>query len=477
MPYGQDPTTPPSGGYGKDPTDAPSAKGLPGLSESSGPLDFLQKLGSQAVDTAKTLVGQGSPESEAQLKQLGTQAREFVTRPRHPFWSAQGKVMGEDPATMEHAAGVALSFNPANLGAKMMTRELVKPSTPRPEVLTAHEAGYVLHPQEITGDPVDPAKAAASAGGKTKVWQQASVRNQEVTNRLAAEDVGLPPGQAITPGKLSQLRGYAGKTYDAVRAAIPDVYVGQAFHDRINNILGASAEAAKKFPGIFKTQEIDNLINSITSAKWPISTDVLVETVKQLRFEATANLRNRGEPTKLALGLAQREVAHAMEDALEVNVTGRAQNPDLVNQYKAARQLIAKTHDIEDALNLATGDVRANRIASLASRGRPFTGGLKTIADTAMAFPKDMQNPATFGGHEDWSILDVFSAAVGAATGHLGIAAVPLMRPLARGAALSQRSQSNLINPRPASVPAAVPGFVSVLGTGNDQASDAMGLR
>src|SRR5260370_36976409 len=51
-----------------------------------------------------------------------------------------------------------------------------------------------------------------------------------------------------------------------------------------------------------------------------------------------------------------------------------------------------------EAFHAATGDVSARGLAKLAARGKPLSGKLKLIADTAEAFPMAMQNVSRFGG-------------------------------------------------------------------------------
>src|SRR6202012_1710711 len=102
-------------------------------------------------------------------------------------------------------------------------------------------------------------------------------------------------------------------------------------------------------------------------------------------------------------------------------------------------------HDVEAATNTATGNVNARKVAALASRGRPLSGELRTIADAAAAFPKAMQSETAFGEAEPIIVLDVGAAA--AALPHKpSLLAAVLGRPLARGAVLSKPMQNLLLS-------------------------------
>ncbi len=83
----------------------------------------------------------------------------------------------------------------------------------------------------------------------------------------------------------------------------------------------------------------------------------------------------------------QRQAADAVDELIERNAAA-AGKPDVVAKYRQARQLIAKSYDVEGATNPSTGDVNARGIARLAAKGRPLTGELDTIANVAVGISK-----------------------------------------------------------------------------------------
>jgi hypothetical protein len=117
----------------------------------------------------------------------------------------------------------------------------------------------------------------------------------------------------------------------------------------------------------------------------------------------------------------------------------------LVDNYRQARQLIARSYDVEGATNPATGHVSAGHLAQLADKGRPLSGGLDTIANTALAFKKAMRSPDEVGHVQPFSGLDVMYMAGMAATGRLEAAALALARPISRATMLSERHQEKLV--------------------------------
>lgn len=233
------------------------------------------------------------------------------------------------------------------------------------------------------------------------------------------------------------MRAKAGQAYQAVSDAVPDIHADEAFSAARTGLGGANSQAAQLFPKITNNPGIKDLSEDLKAFELgPVPTSAAVEVVKELRFNANANLKAIGDPSKHALGLAQRQAADSIDDLMERNIAA-AGKPDVVSQYRAARQLIARSYDVEGATNPATGDVSARGIARLSAKGRPLTGELNIIANAANAFPRAMQPPAGFGHEENWSALDFFGGAASALAGHPGVLAAIAGRPLARAAVLS----------------------------------------
>ncbi len=326
----------------------------------------------------------------------------------------------------------------------------VGPPAPRPGVragaLEARNAGYVLPPEMATDEPGAVTSAAAGMAGKVKTQQQASVKNQEITNGIALKSLGLPDDVTLGPPAFRTLRDAAGKSYQEVVTALPTTTPDPQFQQVASQLGGASSLAAQHFPTLTNHPEIQNLRDALSQSP-AVPTRAALDIVKQLRFNGNQNLRAPGNPEKHALGLAQRDAANAIDELIERNLTASG-TPDLVDRYRAARQIIARSYDVEAATNPATGDVSARRLAALASKGKPLGGGLETSAAAANAFPKAMQNPASFGGVGDFSALDFFGAAITAGHGHPAIAAGILTRPLVRHGVLSERAQNRMVQPR-----------------------------
>jgi hypothetical protein len=346
-----------------------------------------------------------------------------------------------DPKDLQTAEQLAVIAGPASLKGPPVTQTM-----PRPAAVTARQAGYVLPPREISQKPGIVSQALAGYGGKIKTQQDAAVHNQEITTQLAKKALGLPPDAVLGTQTFNQLRAQAGAAYQAVANAIPVINADPAYDSAVAALGGANSHAAQLFPNIMKNQGINDMIAELQSVRQAPTEDAL-ELVKTLRFEANANLHAIGEPRKHALGLAQREAADEIDNLIERNI-GSA-NPGLVDQYRQARQLIAKSYDVEGVTNPGTGDVNAHGLAKLAAKGRPLTGELDTIANAAAAFPKATQAPEGFGYGEKVGVLDFFGATGMALAGHPEGVGFFLGRPLARMGALSGPVQRSAAKARP----------------------------
>ena len=122
--------------------------------------------------------------------------------------------------------------------------------------------------------------------------------------------------------------------------------------------------------------------------------------------------------------------------------------PELLQQFREGRQLIAKTYSVEKALNPTTGTIDARKLAAQAAKGKPLSGGLKEAADFAGRFPKAAQTVEQMGSLPQTSPLDWAAAGgISAATANPLLLASALARPAARGLTLSPLVQNRLVQP------------------------------
>jgi hypothetical protein len=141
---------------------------------------------------------------------------------------------------------------------------------------------------------------------------------------------------------------------------------------------------------------------------------------------------------------AAKSLANSIEAQLETYAKSLGRN-DLVEEMAKARQLIAKTHSVEKAMNPASGNIDARQLAKQLAKGKPLSAELKQAAEFAARFPKAAQAVEGMGSLPQTSPLDWGAGALmTAATGPLGLLSVGA-RPAARSMALSPMVQDRLL--------------------------------
>ena len=309
-------------------------------------------------------------------------------------------------------------------------------------VQQARAAGYVIPPTQAKPTLIN--RMLEGISGKITTAQNASAQNQAVTADLAAKALGLQSGTKLTPDILKAVRQSAGQAYDAIGSA-GVVVPGKAYTQSLDDIAAPFVKTAQAFPNA-KPSPVLDIVDSLRSASFDAG--AAVEKIKMLRTAADDGFRTGNTD----IARASKAAATALEDALEAHLLA-ANQPQLLQGFRDARQLIAKTYSVEKALNPTTGAVDARKLAAQLSRGKPLSGDLRTAAEFAARFPKAAQTVEGMGSLPQTSPLDWVAALTGsAATSNplpmLGVA----IRPGARALTLSPVVQNGLLQRQSPSV-------------------------
>lgn len=306
-------------------------------------------------------------------------------------------------------AGAVISKGTGLLSGKAQTPEMQQ------AIKTARESGYVIPPTQANPSLIN--RVLEGTSGKATAAQNASLRNQEVTNKLAARSLGLPDDTTLSAGLLAKIREDAGGAYEAVKS-LPSKPSKSA-----SSVMNIPAEAE-------------------------INPKELVKQLKQARYDADAYYKsyNRtADPETLAKAKAFKDQAQKIESTIEEYAKSLGRT-DLLPELKKARELIAKTYSVENALNLVTGNVSAKELSRQLEKGKPLSEGLKQAAEFSARFPKATQSVESMGSLPQISPLDLFaSGGLTAATGDPRALATMAARPAARSLALSKVIQDRLI--------------------------------
>ena len=315
--------------------------------------------------------------------------------------------------------GVGMAAKPflSRAGAKAAataSQEAVKGQT----IAEAQAAGYVFPPTAIGGGRA--AKVMESVGGgKATLAQEASLRNQTITNKIARAEAGLAPNEAISEGSLSAARNKLAAPY----------------------------------------REVEQLASGHPLTQPPFKPmAATLDELKQARGESNLYWKAYGRlPLPSLLKRAQRmdNKVDLLEKSIDAVATSLGK-PDLVDRLASARTALAKNYNVEQALNLGTGDVDAKVIGNLLNKKgiKGVTGGLQTIGKVQQAFPRFVREAPSGESAPGVSYLRplVTAGALGLAgyEGHeryglspywMAAAAMPLVSGPARNIALSRIMQ------------------------------------
>lgn len=360
--------------------------------------------------------------------------------------AAQGALL--EPGTVDErmqggARGAVLGLGGYGIGkglaagARALVGRMAQKMSPQVAAVSANaraaqDAGYVLPP--ATTNPTWLNRITEGFAGKVTTAQQASMRNQSVTNRLARESLGLAEDAPITPQMLQSVRREAGQAYQALEE-IPitaDVEYGKA----LMGLTSRQSKAAQAFPGAGP----DPLAAQVQSLWSPEFTGgQALAKISLLREQAKAAFKN--DPS-LARGL--NGAADALEDVIDRNLQASGA-PELLGQYRLARAQIARAYTVERALNPATGNVSARELGKQLAKGKPLSGGLREAGQAGLAFPKATADIAE--SMPGVSPLDFAVGGLSAASGSPAGFGLLFGRPIVRNALLSSPYQAGFVVP------------------------------
>lgn len=358
-----------------------------------------QVLGTTAISAPMALIPGGIPAQAAAGAAYG------LTQPAED-WKERG--LNSAVGGVGGAGGQLLGRGLGAVGNKLMTAaeqkaalEAAKNAPIDNTIKEALGAGYRLPPSMVK--PTLYNQTMESISGKAATAQEASRINQEVTDNLARRAAGLGENDPITPQTLQAARDVIKKPYQeiAARGLQKDL-------DELDALRASARDAWKEY----ERQGTRSALNDF----------------KQFKTDAEK------------------------KEAFIEQVLKFKQRPDLIDQFREARQKLAINHDVESALIEGGGTIDARVIAKKAQRGDPLTGDLATIGNFANNFPKAVQ-PDKMVGSQGVSkmaagLSTLLAGGAGAAIGPGGIAAGALpfiVPPLARARLLSPGYQAGLI--------------------------------
>jgi hypothetical protein len=355
----------------------------------------------------------------------------------------KGKAIASATGAAAGAAGHQIGkYVGGKIGQKLAARQTERLQNAGRDAVLARgrQMGYVVEPTLANKGATN--KLLEGVAGKISTAQAVAEKNQPITNAIARRAIGLSDDTPLDEAALEAVRDQAGQAYKAIQTLPGRIQTNAKFHSDLQNIAMPFRRLAADVP-----EDAGDAVEELVTRYGKDSFDPsnVIEIIKRRRKEAATLFKAYDDPTKQALAKAHRGIADALEDTLEWNLKERGA-PDLLRQFRDARQLIAKTYTIEGALNEGSGNVIAQKLASQLSKGKPLSGELADVARFARAFPKSVQEikssmPGT-------SPLDfALAAGTSAATQNPLYMALMAGRPAARKIITSGAYQNRMVPP------------------------------
>jgi hypothetical protein len=308
-----------------------------------------------------------------------------------------GKLIGDGISK----GAAAYMANKTAQGAKQAGANALKDAA----LKESQAAGYVLPKSDVNPSFLN--NRLESLAGKAALKQDATFRNQEVTNRLARELIGVADDQPLSKGAIEAFRKKVAEPYRQVAA--------------LDNRAAVASEALKT-------------VRNKAQTYWN-------------HYNRTA------DPDSLAIAQALNEKSNMLEGVID-KIATKSGKPELLAALRESRKKIAQSYDLQRALNETTGDVSASTLGKILAKGKPMTDELGQIAKFSRAFPKFSGNAASTpaaGVSKAEALASALLAMLGGSIGGpAGVAAgaLPLMSGPTRNLLLSQPYQKMFVNPQ-----------------------------
>jgi len=295
------------------------------------------------------------------------------------------------------------------------------------QIEQAKAAGYRLTPVEGGGGPIS--KTAASFAGEPRLNRILSNKNAKLAKERLTGELGIQKGQPVDMDSLLKIRETAGKTYEEARN-LGSVQLSDAYRDSIRKIAAEYGGVAYDIPELVRA-DVQKVTNALVRPA-AISSDSIVSLMNQ--FQRSGKEAWAAQNTTMANVYGKAQQALAGELARRAGEVG---NVGLKDRLLDARTTIAKSYDLQNAMNMASGELNPQFYARKAAKGKPLTGAAKEVGETAARFEQSMKKPSHLGS--GLTLFDIFHGGLWShllrpALGATGEAALGLATGLSRPA-------------------------------------------
>jgi hypothetical protein len=282
------------------------------------------------------------------------------------------------PVVEKAKIGMQMPFEPARQAKR--ERQSAESYAKAPQLDAAAEAQRLkiaLNPADI--DPSVSTRFLSAAAGPRGPEALALANKPRVTE-VAKNELGLDPSTSLTSDAYKQARQNLAAPYDAVRQ-LPTMMADEAIVKNLNElrkndkIIGGEGVAKKV------NKLVDDAVNKTQAG---LTGSELLDNVRALRADAKKIYNNQNAtPKQVAVADANLAIANQLESMIESNIF----NPKLLDQFRDARQKMARTYAYEGATDFNTGMVDVSKLARITSKDNALTGDIASLGKIAGNFP------------------------------------------------------------------------------------------
>ena len=274
--------------------------------------------------------------------------------------------------------GVQLPFEP--MLQKGRERRSAESYAKAPQLDAAAEAQRLkiaLNPADI--DPSVSTRFLSAAAGPRGPEALALANKPRVTE-IAKTELGLGPTTSLTSEAYSTARANLAKPYDEVRK-LPTMVADETALKNLNDL----RKNDKLIGGEGVAKKVNKLVDdAVAKTQAGLTGAEVLENVRALRADAKKIYGNQNAtPKQVAVADANLAIANQLESMIESNIT----NPKLLDQFRDARQKMARTYVYEGATDFNTGMVDVSKLARITAKDNALTGDIASLGKIAGNFP------------------------------------------------------------------------------------------
>lgn len=251
------------------------------------------------------------------------------------------------------------------------------PLSPRERAISeGQRMGYQVPPSEAQGGVIGNSLEGLSE--KAPLYNDMSLNNQNVTNKIARKVVGLAPDTEITEENIHKAMDAVYTTGYGPIKNFGNITTGSVYRKALDKAITEN-HGNSSFPF---SADVKRLVDAYRLPNFD-SGDAIA-TIQRLRSQAYNHMLDpnvRG---------ASQDIAKALENNIELNLQAQGKPAaEMLQQFRDARTQLAKQNVVLKAISPGTGDVSAFRIAdNMKNKGENYlTDELANVARFAKNAP------------------------------------------------------------------------------------------